>query len=109
MALNGFYSKEGEMAIAIAAGVCAGIVGFLPLFAALRLARRSASTSAMSAGLYGLGGTFVSLIIVAVALIVCAVVSRESVLAFGLAEMLALIVSTAVYVVYKNILAKRKK
>lgn len=63
----------------------------------------------MSAGLYGLAGVFVSLIIVAVALIVCAVVSRDSVLPFAIAEILALILSTSAYVVYKNVLAKRKQ
>ena len=62
----------------VAAGIAAGIIGFLPLFISLRLARRSTSLSAMSAGLYGLAGTFVSLIVVAVALIVCAMVARLS-------------------------------
>ena len=81
----------------VAAGIAAGIIGFLPLFISLRLARRSTSLSAMSAGLYGLAGTFVSLIVVAVAL------------PFGVAEIVALIVSTSAYVVYKNVLAKRKK
>ena len=63
----------------------------------------------MSAGLYGLAGTFVSLIVVAVALIVCAMVARDVVLPFGVAEIVALIASTSAYVVYKNVLAKRKK
>ena len=90
----------------VAAGIAAGIIGFLPLFISLRLARRSTSLSAMSAGLYG---TFVSLIVVAVALIVCAMVARDVVLPFGVAEIVALIVSTSAYVVYKNVLAKRKK
>lgn len=62
----------------------------------------------MGTGLYGLAGTFVSLIIVAVALIVCAVTNREAVLPFGVAEIVALIVATSAYVVYKNVLAKRK-
>lgn len=93
----------------VAAGIAAGIIGFLPLFISLRLARRSTSLSAMNAGLYGLAGTFVSLIVVAVALIVCAMVARDVVLPFGVAEIVALIVSTSAYVVYKNVLAKRKK
>ncbi|CDD66902.1 putative uncharacterized protein [Eggerthella sp. CAG:368] len=97
------------MIAAIAAGLGAGVIGFLPLFIFLRLGRRSASLSPMNAGLYGLAGTFVSLIIVAAALIVCAVVAREAVLPFGIAEIVALVVSTSVYVVYKNALAKRKK
>ncbi len=48
-------------------------------------------------------------IVVAVALIVCAMVARDVVLPFGVAEIVALIVSTSAYVVYKNVLAKRKK
>lgn len=97
------------MLAAIAAGIVAGIVGFLPLFASLRLARRSDSISAMSMGLYGLGGTCVSLIIVIIAMIICALVARQSVLPFGIAEILSLIAATSLYVVYKNVLAKRKK
>lgn len=97
------------MILAIAAGLAAGVIGFLPLFLFLRLGRRSTSVSPMNAGLYGLAGTFISLIIVAVALILCAVVTREAVLPFGVSEILALVVSTSVYVVYKNALAKRKK
>ncbi len=97
------------MLAAVAAGIAAGIVGFLPLFVSLRLSRRSESLSAMSLGLYGLAGVFISLIIVAVALIVCAQVARSVILPFGIAEILALIVSTSLYVVYKNVLAKRKK
>lgn len=97
------------MLAAVAAGIVAGIVGFLPLFVSLRLSRRSESLSAMSMGLYGLAGVFVSLIIVAVAMIVYAQIARETILPFGIAEIAALIVSTALYVVYKNILAKRKK
>ncbi len=97
------------MILAIAAGLVTGVIGFLPLFIFLRLARRSTSLNPMNAGLYGLAGTFVSLIVVAAALIICAVVARDVVLPFGIAEMGALIVSTSVYVVYKNALAKRKK
>ena len=63
----------------------------------------------MSAGLYGLAGVFVSLIVVAVALILCAVIARDMVLPFGIAEIVALIVTTSAYVVYKNVLAKRKQ
>ena len=93
----------------VAEGIAAGIIGFLPLYISLSLALRSTSLSALCAGLYGLAGTFVSLIVVAVALIVCAMVARDVVLPFGVAEIVALIVSTSAYVVYKNVLAKRKK
>ena len=97
------------MLAAIAAGIVAGIIGFLPLFGSLRLSRRNAELSATGTGLYGLAGACISLIIVAAALIACAVLARDYVLMFGVAEILALIVTTTVYVVYKNVLAKRKK
>ena len=93
--------KVGLMTAAIALGILAGIAGFIPLFIALRLSRKSTSTSPLSAGLYGLGGFFVSLII-------CAVVAREMVLPFAVAEILTLVVVTSIYVVYKNVLAKKR-
>ncbi len=97
------------MALAIVIGAVAGLIGFIPLFVALRLSRRSASAAALNAALYGLAGVFVSLIVLVVELIVCAQVARSLVLPFGIAEMLALIVSTALYVVYKNGLGTRRK
>lgn len=97
------------MVVAIATGIIAGLIGFLPLFGALRLARRSTSTSALSAGMFGLGGSCISLIVLAVALIACAVLDRGSVLPFGIAEMATIIVVTSVYVLYKNVLAKKRK
>lgn len=100
--------KVGLMAAAIALGILAGVAGFIPLFIALRLSRKSTSTSPLNAGLYGLGGFFVSLIVVAVALIICAVVAREMVLPFAIAEILTLVVVTSIYVVYKNVLAKKR-
>ena len=93
----------------VAAGIAAGIIGFLPLFISLRLARRSTSLSAMSAGLYGLAGTF------CIAHCGCRRSYRVRYgcarcgSSFGVAEIVALIVSTSAYVVYKNVLAKRKK
>ena len=78
------------MVAAILIGAITGFVGFLPLFAA-------------NAALYGLGGTFVSLVVVAVALIVCALVARPSVFPFGMAEIVSLIVCTAAYVWRKNV------
>ena len=89
--------KVGLMAAAIALGILAGIAGFIPLFIALRLSHKSTSTSPLSAGLYGLGGFFVSLI-----------VAREMVLPFAVAEILTLVVVTSIYVVYKNVLAKKR-
>lgn len=96
------------MLVAVILGIVIGVVGFIPMFASLRLSRRFELLNAMTLGLYGLTGVFVSLIIVAVALIVCAVVAREFVVPFAVAEIISLILSTSIYVVYKNVLAKRK-
>ena len=109
LGLGSNLGERKDLIVPVLAGIAAGIIGFLPLFISLRLARRSTNLSAMSAGLYGLAGTFVSLIVVAVCLIVCALNARDVVLPFGVAEIVALIVSTSAYVVYKNVLAKRKK
>ena len=102
------FLGENNLVGAIAIGILAGFLGFIPLFAALRLSRKSTSVNPLTAGLFGLGGFFISLIVLAVCMIVCAQMAREMILPFGLAEMLALIVFTSVYVVYKNVLAKRK-
>ncbi len=97
------------MLIAIICGIIAGLCGFLPLFGAIRMARKSESQQSMTLGLYGLGGSCVSLIVVAALLIVCAVFDRGSVAPFAIAEIVTLVVSTSIYVVYKNVLAKRKR
>lgn len=96
------------MVAAVALGIVAGIAGFIPLFIALRLSRKSTSTSPLNAGLYGLAGFFVSLVVVAIALIVCALTARELVVPFAVAEIVTLVVATSLYVVYKNVLQKKR-
>lgn len=96
------------MAFAILIGALAGVVGFIPLFVAMRLSRKSISTNVLGTATYGLVGVFVSMIVLAVEIIICSRVASEWVLPFGLSEMLTLIIATAMYVIYKNVLAKRK-
>ena len=67
----------------IGLGILTGILGFLPLFFALRLSRRSTSTSPLTVGLYGLGGVSVSLVILVVGLLLCAVMAREQIVPFA--------------------------
>lgn len=95
-------------AVAIILGIIAGAIGFIPIFVAIRLSRRSTSTSVMSAAACGLLGSFVSLVVVVVELLLCSKLAHDVLLPFGISELLALIVVTAIYVVYKNMLAKRK-
>ena len=84
----------------IALGIVTGILGFLPLFLSLRLSRRSTSTHALTIGLYGLAGVAISLVILVAGLIACAMLARDGLVFLG---------CTIAFVVYKNVLAKRKR
>ena len=97
------------MAVAILIGICVGFVGFLPLFFALRLTRRSLDSSIMKLALTGLGAFLISLIVLVVALIVCAKVAHDVLLPFGAAEVVTLIAATIAYVLYKNRTVKKKE
>ncbi len=97
------------MVLAILAGVVAGFVGFIPLYISMRLSKRSLSLSTANTALYGLAGVFISLVVAAAELIICAKVARGVILPFGLSEMLALIVSTSVYTMFRNGIIARKK
>lgn len=97
------------MMLSIVAGIAAGIIGFLPLAASMRISRKSLSLSTASTALQGLTGVFVSLVVLVVELLVCVRVAREAVLPFGVAEMLALIACTSVYILFRNGIIARKK
>lgn len=91
------------MGISIALGICAGFVGFIPMVISMWLSRRNVSTHVVrDAALYGLGGVFVSLVVVVVAMLICALVNRPMVTPFGVAEILSLIICTSVYFVLRN-------
>lgn len=93
----------------IALGALSGVLGFLPLFLALRLSRRSTSVQALTAGLYGLGGVCVSMIVLVVCLIACAMLARESLALFVAFEGVVFLACTIVYVLYRNVFVKRKR
>lgn len=93
----------------IVLGALTGFLGFLPLFISLRLSRRSESTATLTLGLYGLAGVAVSLVILIVGLIACAMLVRDQLVAFTVAEGVVFLGATIVYVIYKNVLAKRKR
>ena len=92
----------------IVLGMLTGILGFLPVFLSLRLSRRSTSTQALTIGLYGLAGVAVSLVILIVGLLACAMLARDGLVSFVVAEGVLFLGCTIAYVVYKNVLAKRK-
>lgn len=93
----------------IVLGMLTGALGFLPLFLSLRLSRRSTSTQALTVGLYGLAGVAVSMVVLVAGLIACAMLARDGLIGFVAAEAVVFLVSTIAYVVYKNVLAQRKR
>ena len=80
------------MAVAIVLGALAGAAGFAPLFAGLRMTRRVTDTSNLGhAGALLLG--VLSVAVLFVTAIACALLAREFVLPFVLAEVVALSVA----------------
>ena len=105
----GYLLEESERRyMAIVLGALTGALGFLPLLLSLRLARRSTSTEALTIGMYGLAGVCVSFIILVVALVACGITAKASVLPFAVSETAVFLSATIVFVVYKNLLAKRR-
>lgn len=80
------------MAVAIVLGVLAGIVGFLPLFGSLQLAKRATKTSNLGHMGSLLLGVLVSFLLLFGAALACILLARNLALPFALAEVLALIV-----------------
>ena len=85
----------------------AGVVGFLPFMIALRASRQSYDSSMLRVALFGLGGFFVSLFVLALALFACSRLAHDALLPFGLTAILSLIIVTSVYVARKNGLGKK--
>lgn len=80
------------MAIAIVLGAVSGIVGFLPLYGSLQLAKRATRTSNLGHMGSLLLGVFASIVILFCTAIACVLIARAVALPFVLAEVLALIV-----------------
>ncbi len=108
MPTNATEKESDQRHMLIALGILTGVLGFLPLFLSLRLSRRSTSTHALTIGLYGLVGVCISLVILIVGLIACAMLARDSLVSFVVAEGIVFLGCTIIYVLYKNVLAKRK-
>lgn len=93
----------------IVLGIVNGLLGFLPIFLAMRLSRRSTSTQPLTLGLYGLAGVAVSSLVLIAGLVACGILAKESIISFVIPEILTFLVSTIAYVFYRNVLAKRKR
>ena len=88
-------------------GALVGFLGFAPLYLSFRLARKHPSTSTLSLGLYGLGGVSVSLVVLVVGLLLCAVWARDGLVGFAIAEAVVFLGATIGFVVYRNGIFKR--
>mgnify|MGYP006976544906 CR=1 FL=1 len=92
------------MAIAIIAGILAGLVSLVPMWAGVRSAKRmDAQQSAagyLTPVLLAVGGSFV---VLALATVICVVVARSSVVPFALAKACTLVVAALGYGIAKAI------
>lgn len=93
------------MVFAIILGAVSGIAGFLPLLAALQLAKRATDTSNLGHAGALLLGILVSFLVLMGTALACIVIAREQVLPFTLAEVGGLVASAIVFGIYK--LAKK--
>ena len=85
------------MIAAIVLGAVSGILGFLPLYMGLRLARKATPTSNLGHAGALLLGVLLSFLILVAAFIVCLFVARDLVLPFVLAEVGGLVVSAVAF------------
>ena len=85
------------MIAAIVLGAVSGILGFLPLYLGLRLARKATPTSNLGHAGALLLGVLLSFLILVAAFIVCIFVARDLVLPFVLAEVGGLVVSAVAF------------
>lgn len=92
------------MAIAIIAGILAGLLSLVPMWAGVHSAKRmdAQQTAAgyLTPVLLAVGGSF---IILALATVICVVVARSSVVPFALAEACTLVVAALGYGIAKAI------
>ena len=86
--------ESRPVVVAIVLGAVCGVLGFLPLYMGLRLARKATPTSNLGHAGALLLGVLLSFVLLVIAFIACALVARDLVLPFVLAEVAGLIVST---------------
>ena len=96
------------MALAILMGTIAGFVGFLPLWAALKLMQRSASIGMAETAAKSLGGVTVSLILLAVAMFAASRIAHDYVGVFGLVELVTFVLFSVIYFMWRTKVLKRK-
>lgn len=88
------------MALAIILGALSGIVGFLPLYAGLRLTRKTTASGVAGSMTVLIIALVVSFAVLFALAFVCIAVARDMALAFVLAEVVALSIIAIVFGVH---------
>ena len=84
------------MVLAVVLGILFGVVGFLPLFAGIRIVKKIPATNTYGfRGLF-LGCIFISAILLVVPLLVCSKVAHDVAFAMAIAELVVFIALVAV-------------
>jgi hypothetical protein len=84
------------MVLAVVLGILFGVVGFLPLFAGIRIVKKIPATNTYGfLGLF-LGCIFISAILLVVPLLVCSKVAHDVAFAMAIAELVVFIALVAV-------------
>ena len=96
------------MALCILVGAAAGFAGFLPLWVALKLTQRSTEVGMAATAAQSLGGVFVSLIVLALAMFVASRLAHDLVGIFGLVELVTFVIVSVVYFTHRNKVLRRK-
>lgn len=96
------------MALAVFVGICAGMAGFIPLWAALQATKRIKSTSNLSHASTLLIAVFVSVLILFGAVVLCIVVDRANILLFAFGEAGGIVAVAIIFGVTKFVQNKRQ-
>lgn len=92
------------MAIAIIAGILAGVLSLVPMYAGIhstkRMEAQSTAAGYLTPVLLAVGGSF---IVLALATVICVVVARPVVVPFALAEACTLVVAALGYGIIKAV------
>ena len=95
--------KQGMILVAVALGLIVGFGGFSPLIFGMNMARKASPTSNLGHAGSLLLGVLLSLVILAVATIVCVLAARDMAVPFVLAEAGGLIAAAIVFGVTKQL------
>lgn len=89
--------------VAVVAGIIVGVAGFAPLIFGMNKARMASPTSNFGHAASLLLGVLLSFIVLAVGVVLCVVLARDSVVPFALGAAGGLIVAAGAFGISKNL------